>query len=47
MNDFDSVKVGSYSLLSVNTLSVLTLLKLSYTWYYLIFYKEGLIERGA
>ena len=46
MNDFDSLKVGNYCLLSVITLNVLTPMKLSYTWYYSIFYKGGLIERG-
>ena len=48
MNDFDSLKVGNYCLLNVITLSVLTPMKLSYTWYYSIFYKGGgLIERGV
>ena len=48
MNNFDSLKVGNYCLLSVITLSVLTPMKLSYTWYYSIFYKGGgLIEMGG
>ena len=32
--------------MSVITLSVLTPMKLSYAWYYSIFYKGGLVERG-
>ena len=47
MNNFDSLKVGNYCLLSVITLSVFTPMKLSYAWYYSIFYKGGLIERGG
>ena len=47
MNGFDSLKVGNYCLLSVITLSVLTPMKHSYTWYYSIFYKRGLIERES
>ena len=58
MNHFDSLKVGNYCLLNVITLSMLTPMKLSYTWYYSIFYKGGLnkfpsqergglLERGA
>ena len=47
MNDFDSLKFGSYCLLSVITLSVFTPMKLSYASYYSIFYRGGgLIERG-
>ena len=45
MNDFDSLKVGNYCLLNVITLSVLTPMKLSYTWYYSIFYKGGGLNR--
>ena len=46
MNDFDSLKVGNYCLLSVITLSVLTPMKLSCTWYYSICYKGGLNREG-
>ena len=44
MNDFDSLKVGNYCLLSVITFNVLTAVKISYAWYYSIFYKGGLIN---
>ena len=47
MNDFDSLKVGNYCLLSVITLSVLTPMKLSNTWYYSILYKGGLNREGG
>ena len=47
MNDFDCLKVGNYCLLTVITLSVLTPMKLSYTWYYSIFYKGGFNREGG